>query len=521
MKLNIGIRSFFYKVAFIGLALGLQACGGGGGAAPNAAPVASAVSITDSNGGTIVVGVTLTANYTYTDAESNAEGTSTFIWLRDGTAISGATASTYPLVAADSGKLITLSVTPVASAGTTTGTAVVSTGVTVVNSAPTVSGVSITDNNAGNVEFGDTLTATYTYNDLDEDAEATTFSWLRNGSAISGETASTYTVTTFDAVDLITVEITPVATSGVLTGNPVVTSAITIVDYSKKLNDTGITTCGDYAYTDGGTYAVTGSGTHNNGLDCATQPTVPTKTTDGFDADGDIIRAGQDVFYGRDSTDNDDTDGHAGFSFTKLDTNGVALTNQTVAWNAAGSEATFDQWSCVQDNVTGLIWEVKTTTDLHNASTSYTWYNSTGINDGGEHGVGDTGNSTTTGFENIGGVFNGSDACFDSSRCDTEKFVEDVNTAGLCGNNDWRMPTVAELVSLTNENNIQGIDTNYFPNVVNMSSAELWTSSSQAEVAANEFAWFVTFANVTTSGNADPDDTDKSVEFSVRLVRGN
>ncbi|MBV5309871.1 hypothetical protein, partial [Chromatium okenii] len=69
---------------------------------------------------------------------------------------------------------------------------------------------------------------------------------------------------------------------------------------------------------------------------------------------------------------------------------------------------------CVKDNVTGLIWEVKTdntTPDLRDKDWTYTWYNSgTGTASGG--------------------------TCKTTGRCDTEKFVADVNTSGLCGFND-------------------------------------------------------------------------------------
>lgn len=225
MKLNSGARSIFYNVAFLGLVLGIQACGGG--SAPNAAPTAGAVSITDDNGGTIVVGDNLTATYTYADAENNAEGTTTFIWLRDGAAISGATASTYSLVAADSETSITLSVTPIASTGTTTGTAVVSTGVAVVNSAPTASSVSVVDDNGGTAVFGDNLTGSYTYNDVDGNAEGTsTYRWLRGGVAISGATAVTYTLVLADIGQSISFEVTPIAAAGTTTGSLVVSSTV-------------------------------------------------------------------------------------------------------------------------------------------------------------------------------------------------------------------------------------------------------------------------------------------------------
>jgi len=95
------------------------------GTIPNAAPTATDVTVS----GAYSVGETLIAAYTYADAENNPEGTSTFKWYRSndaaGTAeaaISGATASTYVLTSADSGKYIRLGVTPVATTGTLTGT---------------------------------------------------------------------------------------------------------------------------------------------------------------------------------------------------------------------------------------------------------------------------------------------------------------------------------------------------------------------------------------------------------------
>ena len=54
--------------------------------------------------------------------------------------------------------------------------------------------------------------------------------------------------------------------------------------------------------------------------------------------------------------------GEAGFDFTKLDANGNAL------------PASATSWDCVRDNVTGLIWEVKTTSGLRSWSNTYTWY---------------------------------------------------------------------------------------------------------------------------------------------------
>ena len=85
---------------------------------------------------------------------------------------------------------------------------------------------------------------------------------------------------------------------------------------------------------------------------------------------------GQDASHGRDATQDNDADGHAGFSFTKLDANGKAL---------AASAAT---WSCVRDNVTGLIWEAKTDDGgLRDKDWTYTWYNPDPATNGGSAGL--------------------------------------------------------------------------------------------------------------------------------------
>ncbi|MCA0447187.1 MAG: T9SS type A sorting domain-containing protein [Bacteroidetes bacterium] len=93
----------------------------------NTAPTASSVSFS----GTLNVGQLLTGSYTYSDSESDVQGTSTFRWMRsdDGSgtnkaAIGGATSLTYTLVSGDNGKHISFEVTPVATTGVTTGTAV-------------------------------------------------------------------------------------------------------------------------------------------------------------------------------------------------------------------------------------------------------------------------------------------------------------------------------------------------------------------------------------------------------------
>ena len=79
----------------------------------------------------------------------------------------------------------------------------------------------------------------------------------------------------------------------------------------------------------------------------------------------------QDCSHGRDATHNDDWDGHAGFSFTKLDRNGNPL------------PAAATSWSCVRDNVTGLTWEVKTNDGgIHDKDNTYWWGGKTAVGSG-------------------------------------------------------------------------------------------------------------------------------------------
>lgn len=91
----------------------------------NAAPTATGVTIT----GTARTGVTLLGGYTYGDAESDPQGTSTFRWVHStaatgigtGTETTVATTQSYPVVPADVGSFLYFCVTPVASSGTSPG----------------------------------------------------------------------------------------------------------------------------------------------------------------------------------------------------------------------------------------------------------------------------------------------------------------------------------------------------------------------------------------------------------------
>ncbi len=207
--------------------------------------------------------------------------------------------------------------------------------------------------------------------------------------------------------------------------------------------------------------------------------------------------AGQDALYGRDAYANDDSDGVAGFSFTKLDDNGDPLADQTVAYGTEPGQAV---WACVRDNVTGLIWEVKTNSGLQDTDSRYTWYDSDGGQGGDPVGVSDGG------------------TCSGASGCDTERFVADVNGNALCGATDWRLPTLDELIGIVHFGTPDtfftvDIDTGYFPNA---SAAEYW-SSSRSAVSGPSDAWLVDFGIENEPFKTYPVDSSKP--RAVRLVR--
>ena len=100
----------------------------------NSAPTATNAAI----GGTPKVGQTLTGSYTYGDVDGDPEGTSTFRWLRNGTAIGEALGPTYVVGLADVAQTLTFEVTPVAQTGPSPGVAATSAGLAIVSGSLTV-----------------------------------------------------------------------------------------------------------------------------------------------------------------------------------------------------------------------------------------------------------------------------------------------------------------------------------------------------------------------------------------------
>lgn len=240
-----------------------------------------------------------------------------------------------------------------------------------------------------------------------------------------------------------------------------VSAALSLNLQAAPLNDTGLDQCANGAVLEACSEANTGDGT--------TQP-------------------GQDGRFGRDAQAGlaqltKTGGGDAGFDFTPLDASGNAIA-------VDGSGLPEAPPACVLDNTTNLIWEVKINGGgfLRTVTHRYTWYN-------GAEGAPD-----------------GTDNCFNTTRCDTQKFVEDVNAEGLCGyNSGWRLPTRREMLSLLHygQSAPPAIDTGYFTGSI---PQFYWVSEINALDPANE-AWTVEF------GFGDSGTQAFTEPFSVRVVR--
>ncbi len=181
---------------------------------------------------------------------------------------------------------------------------------------------------------------------------------------------------------------------------------------------------------------------------------------------------GQDAEFGLDYTNQSiDFDGPAGFSFTKLDEAGNALPSDTA------------DFTCVRDNRTGLVWEVKqsemvlpTTTgdalsdelDSYDSENPYPytnanynwraknyqyyWYSTDSSTNGGAVGARGDRLDREYPISNLCAYKNHEQVGYETSTkyCNTDSYVEVVNELSLCGYKDWRMPEVGELESIYN-----------------------------------------------------------------------
>lgn len=250
------------------------------------------------------------------------------------------------------------------------------------------------------------------------------------------------------------------------------------------LNDSGVDWCAD-----GSTNYATGTA-QNKADNCTAQA---------------ASYPGQDGMLGRDAQARQDTingtntlgkigAGAAGFDFTRVCNSGdIAGAGSCPAVPGLGNGA--NDWGCTRDNVTGLMWEVKTDDGgLRDRDNIYSWYNTDPATNGGDAGTVDGGN------------------CTGSIDCDTRSYIAAVNATNLCGVSDWRLPTIGELLSIVHYGggNVK-IDLSFFPKSSNFS---YYTSATAVIVASPpNVVWVVDFAGGIVGR------VGKGISERVRLVR--
>lgn len=186
---------------------------------------------------------------------------------------------------------------------------------------------------------------------------------------------------------------------------------------------------------------------------------------------------GQDASYGADRQTASGQviksgSGEQGFDFTRLDNNGDAVENPSLSF------------SCVRDNVTALVWQVKDGDDassINYAQQNFTWY---AESDNG----------------NFAGSLNAlSTSCnVPSQNCNTQAYIDQINTQGQCGFFDWRLPTPNELQSIIHygKANPPMVDSVFFPYLGSNLEQIIWYWTSQtsadgvnSDIANNAWAY--------------------------------
>ena len=146
-------------------------------------------------------------------------------------------------------------------------------------------------------------------------------------------------------------------------------------------------------------------------------------------------------------------------SYTKLDE------------SARDLDPTANTWAMVRDNVTGLIWEVKTTDGtIHDVERTYSYSDAKAI------------------------------------------FIENLNGAAFGGYTDWRLPTIMEFYTIVSGayTNL-AMNQNYFPN--RPDSTEPWYWSDTLEYGSTDRPWVIDFASGKAVGY-------EGTIYYVRAVRG-
>lgn len=318
-----------------------------------------------------------------------------------------------------------------------------------------------------NVFSGELVALSASASSIAPDASPFTASWTQNASGQISDPSAFDTVATSPLVltdTTVTYQIS--ATDSFRNTVSAQTEGIVYAPLTRLINDTGMTLFANESQL---------SNQHQNdypGQDAS-------YGADRQTASGQVIKVGE---------------GEQGFDFTRLDDNGDAVENPS-----------FD-FSCVRDNVSGLIWQVKENQDssqLNYVEQTFTWY-----------------------LEDENGNFpgelnpNASTCNVQSQSCNTQAYIEAINSQGLCGFFDWRLPSPNEMQSIVHYGKATPpmVDSTFFPYLGGSNATPLWywTRQSSADGVSNDTARNAWAYDMNTGNDGF---LDKSSARYVLLVR--
>ena len=395
-------------------------------------------------------------------------GPFTYQWKKNGSDIAGATSSTYTTPAIGSGDNgAQFSVVVSNSAGkVTSSNAVLTVSTSTAAVAPAIGTQPLTQSVATGQAATFSVVATGT--------GPFTYQWKKNGSDIAGATSSTYTTPAIGSGD-----------NGAQFSVVVSNSAGKVTSSNAVLSDVAIGTqpsAQSATTSKTATFSVVATGTgpftyqwkkNGNNIDGATTSTYTTPAT----SIGD-----NNALYSVVVSNS------AGTVSSSTATLSVLAPRYTLVPKTGGM---YDKTECVKDSITGLVWEGKNPggSSSRLSTSTYTNYEGTGI------GQKPDGSNATQAEVN--------------AITNSIGYVHSVNSSGLCGFTDWRLPTKAELQGIVVSGPGPTIDSEWFPNT---QPHGYWTSSPYKEFLFS--AWFIGFGY----GNTDNNDRSNS-SFHVRLVR--
>ncbi len=211
--------------------------------------------------------------------------------------------------------------------------------------------------------------------------------------------------------------------------------------------------------------------------------------------------ANEEGFPNQDAQTGKDVVSYIQQSFSKINSEGQLLSDDA------------NEWSCVKDDLTGLIWEIKSLdpNDPRYVNSDINFYDSNSETNGDP-------NNELSFYCNNGNEF--------PSCNTTEKYVDYVNNLQLCGYSDWRMPSALELFNLIDFSdkhstpNLVRANVDYFNDLIYDSSPNYYSRDVDASFTTQPDGIRTYLIKSVDFNDGRTYRLSRTQSWRVRLVRG-